>query len=219
MTADRILLWRHGQTDYNLAWRIQGSTDIPLNAVGLGQARYVAPHIAAAGPAHFVASPLQRAYATALEAARLVDREVATDARLQERCFGQFEGLTRTEIAERYPREFAQWRAGEEPVGVGVETKEHVGARVAAAITEASEGMDGGLLVVTAHGAAITCGLGVLLGCGADWQGLGGLDNCHWAMLQRRKNGNVQWRRTGFNRFLADEHDPVKNFEVEGPEG
>ncbi|RYZ30869.1 MAG: histidine phosphatase family protein, partial [Propionibacteriaceae bacterium] len=43
MTADRLVLWRHGQTDWNVAARFQGQADVPLNAVGVAQARAAAP--------------------------------------------------------------------------------------------------------------------------------------------------------------------------------
>ena len=47
MTADRLVLWRHGQTDWNVVARFQGQADVPLNAVGVEQARAAAPVLAA----------------------------------------------------------------------------------------------------------------------------------------------------------------------------
>ena len=60
-----LILWRHGQTDYNLQGRIQGRVDIPLNDTGREQARRAADCIAALGPTRIVSSPLLRARATA----------------------------------------------------------------------------------------------------------------------------------------------------------
>ena len=60
-----LILWRHGQTDYNLQGRIQGRDDIPLNETGREQARRAADGIAALAPTRIVSSPLTRARATA----------------------------------------------------------------------------------------------------------------------------------------------------------
>ena len=60
-----LILWRHGQTDYNSQGRIQGQVDIPLNETGRDQARRAADGIAALGPTRIVSSPLARARATA----------------------------------------------------------------------------------------------------------------------------------------------------------
>ena len=60
-----LILWRHGQTDYNRQGRIQGRVDIPLNDIGREQAQRAADGIAALGPTRIVSSPLVRARATA----------------------------------------------------------------------------------------------------------------------------------------------------------
>lgn len=215
MGADSILLWRHGLTDFNAQGRIQGSSDIPLNEVGHGQARLVAPHIAAIKPGRIICSPLIRARQTAAEVTRLVGVDAHVDPRLTERNFGEWEGLTREEIAARDPEQSAVWRAGGQPEGVGVETKQSVGARVVAAIEEASGQMNGGRLLVVAHGAAIACGLAVLMETDAEWNGLGGLENCHWVYVSRQDNRTPRWRLEGYNRWMAKATDPVRNLEVD----
>lgn len=53
----KLVVWRHGQTDYNLQGRVQGVTDISLNAAGLAQAEAAAPIIAAYKPVKIIASP------------------------------------------------------------------------------------------------------------------------------------------------------------------
>ena len=60
-----LILWRHGQTDYNSQGRIQGRVDVPLNETGRDQARRAAEDIAALGPTRIVSSPLVRARDTA----------------------------------------------------------------------------------------------------------------------------------------------------------
>jgi len=61
----RLIVWRHGRTEWNLAGRVQGQTDIPLDDVGVAQAVQVAPRLAALHPDVLVASDLRRASDTA----------------------------------------------------------------------------------------------------------------------------------------------------------
>ena len=89
---------RHGQTDWNLQMRLQGSTDIPLNATGREQARRAAGILAAQGLTHILTSPLSRAYETAQIAGVACGLEPEVDARLIERNFGLFEGMTIDEV-------------------------------------------------------------------------------------------------------------------------
>ena len=105
---------------------------------------------------------------------------------------------------ERDPEQFEVWRDGGQPVGLGIEPNTIVGARVAAAVVDASEQMEGGTLLVTAHGAAIRAGVAALLGTVADdWNGLRGLDNCHWAMLIPQSNRTPNWCLTHYNQTIA----------------
>jgi probable phosphoglycerate mutase len=96
MTAEitRKAFWylRHGETDWNAQGLSQGSTDIPLNAVGLMQARRAAETLRTAGIASIVASPLSRALHTAQIAAEALGLPVETDGDLAEVSFGEQEG-------------------------------------------------------------------------------------------------------------------------------
>ena len=87
----RLVLWRHGLTDYNVAGRIQGRVDIPLNDAGLAQASAVAPAIAAMEPTAIVSSPLGRARQTADVLSAAVGVDVRVDDALTERSFGMWE--------------------------------------------------------------------------------------------------------------------------------
>ncbi|MDC7675684.1 histidine phosphatase family protein [Asticcacaulis machinosus] len=89
---------RHGQTDWNAALRLQGSTDIALNEIGREQARVAAQLLTGQGLTKIVASPLSRARETAEIVGHAVGLEVETDPRLIERNFGAFEGLTLPEV-------------------------------------------------------------------------------------------------------------------------
>ena len=99
----RLIVWRHGNTDWNAGNRVQGQTDIPLNELGREQAAAAAAMLAALKPDAIVASDLQRAARTAAALAALTGLPVRTDARLRERYFGQWQGLTMTEVADPVP--------------------------------------------------------------------------------------------------------------------
>lgn len=102
---------RHGETDWNAATLAQGSTDVPLNATGLAQARRAAAVLAGRGVASLVASPLARARVTAEVVAAVLGLPVSLDADLREANFGAEEGRPMTDW-------FGRWIAGEEtPAG------------------------------------------------------------------------------------------------------
>lgn len=89
---------RHGQTDWNVQMRLQGSTDIPLNETGRAQAHVAAKILAAEGLTRIIASPLSRALETARIVGAASGLEPEIDGRLIERNFGMFEGMTIDEV-------------------------------------------------------------------------------------------------------------------------
>lgn len=187
MGASRVVLLRHGQTDYNRAGRLQGQVDIPLNEAGLEQARAAASVVAGFSPALVVSSDLGRAIETArIVADALVDDvSVVPDPRLRERAFGELEGMYDAEIRERYPTVWAARRVGERLVGVGAEDRGEVGARFAEAVWEHLGRLpEGSTLLVVAHGACIALGITALLGLDPEeFTGIRGVGNCHWSVL------------------------------------
>ncbi|WP_062464334.1 histidine phosphatase family protein [Demequina soli] len=180
----RIFLVRHGQTDWNLHGRLQGSTDIPLNATGRAQAHAAASSLwpVLADDAVVVSSHLGRA----AETARIIvgDRPVALhrDARLSERRYGPWEGLLGHERAERYPDEDAAWRAGYEPDLDDYETHAEVAARMTAAAEEWVARVPGDLVLV-AHGSSGRMLLLAMLGLPFEGRTLGHLQNAAWSRL------------------------------------
>ncbi|MET7466966.1 histidine phosphatase family protein [Nonomuraea sp. NPDC005501] len=185
--SKRIVCLRHGQTLWNVEHRFQGHSDIPLDETGQAQAARAASLLASLRPSMIVSSDLRRANDTALALGRLVGLDVAVDKDFRERGGGQWEGLTRDEIAARWPEEYIAWEAPDgEPVT-------EVAARVAAAIRRwAAKLDDDGLLVIASHGAALRLGICELLGLPEElWPALGGLGNCSWSVLQEGRKG---WR-------------------------
>jgi len=103
LTNTVIGFLRHGQTDWNIDFRLQGTTDIPLNQTGRDQARDVAGYINAADWDVLVTSPLSRAADTAAIVAGLALMPTAqVEPLLLERAFGVGEGLTYEEWSERF---------------------------------------------------------------------------------------------------------------------
>ncbi|MFB7785514.1 histidine phosphatase family protein [Streptomyces vinaceus] len=192
-TGRKIVLWRHGQTSWNLERRFQGSTDIELTETGVAQARRAARLLASLKPAAIVASDLRRASATAAELAAVTGLPVAHDAALRETYAGEWQGLTHEEIIAKYGEQYAAWKRGEPVRRGGGELETEVADRAAPVVLEHADRLpDGGTLVVVSHGGTIRTTIGRLLGLDArDWEGLGGLSNCCWSVLGEGARG---WR-------------------------
>jgi 2,3-bisphosphoglycerate-dependent phosphoglycerate mutase len=111
MQSTRILLVRHGETDWNATGRLQGHTDTPLNAAGRQQARQAAQRLAREPIRAVYSSDLARAYETATIIGEPLGLAVVASPRLRERHYGAWEGLTAAEIQARDPEQFIIWRA------------------------------------------------------------------------------------------------------------
>lgn len=93
-------LLRHGQTDWNIDFRLQGVTDIPLNETGIAQAQAAAAVLAGQSWHHLLSSPLSRALVTAQIVAEAHDwpaESIAIEPLLLERRFGEAEGMIHSE--------------------------------------------------------------------------------------------------------------------------
>ena len=183
----RLVLWRHGQTQWNVEGRFQGQSDIPLDPEGERQAERSARLLAALQPAAIFSSDLTRAMATAAPLARLTGLTVIPDKDLRERYGGQWEGLTDVEIRGRYPDAHKHWQPP------GGETSAAVADRAAAALDRIAETLTPeALAVVVSHGAALRLGAARLLGLPEElWGAVGPLANCAWSVLGRRRG---RWR-------------------------
>ncbi|MEU3820757.1 histidine phosphatase family protein [Streptomyces sp. NPDC030392] len=189
----RIVLWRHGQTAWNLERRFQGSTDIELTETGVAQARRAARLLAALRPDAIIASDLKRAAATAAELAAVTGHQVTHDAALRETYAGVWQGLTHEEILARHGEEYRAWKRGEPVRRGGGELETEVADRAAPLVLEHVEKLpEDGTLVVVSHGGTIRTTIGRLLGLDPHhWESLGGLSNCCWSVLGEGARG---WR-------------------------
>ena len=194
----RLIVWRHGNTDWNATHRVQGQTDVPLNATGRQQAVDAAEILIKMRPDVIVSSDLHRAADTAAALAALSGLSINYDKRLRERYFGNWQGLTMAEVAELHPDQYVRWTAGQE-VGGEVETLADLGKRVSEALHAAAAlSPPGGTVVVATHGAAARQGIGHLLGWPLEQlRTLRALQNCHWVELTHdRERG---WQVAAYN--------------------
>jgi len=199
MSAGRLIVWRHGRTEWNLQDKIQGQADIPLDAVGLSQARAAAARLASLAPTRLFASDLQRAAATAAELAALTGLKVEYDEALREINVDDWAGMTMAELAAINPEAAARIRAGEpQRRGSNGETVEEVAARFTAALERiAAQGTSEDTIVVATHGLAGRVGVCQFLGIPqVHWPAFGGLSNCNWVSLLPGRRG---WRIEEWN--------------------
>ncbi|MGO4693125.1 histidine phosphatase family protein [Paenibacillus sp. 2TAB26] len=143
-----IGLVRHGKTDWNEQGKIQGQTDIPLNEVGIVQAKALAERLSREDQIWdaVISSDLQRAQATAqIIASKLNIPLLESEPRLRERYFGEVEG---TREQERHERWGTNWRE----IAEGVESNDEVRARGLSAINEWKLKYPKRNLLVVSHG-------------------------------------------------------------------
>ncbi|CAN5417607.1 acid phosphatase [soil metagenome] len=135
MTTTRLLIVRHGETDWARDRRHTGRTDIPLNEAGRAQAVALAGHLPLAGLSAVWTSPLQRASDTARLAGLTVD---TVDDDLVEWDYGAAEGRTTAEIRAGHEG-WDVWTNGVRTLGGGGEALDEVGARVDRVIARARQ--------------------------------------------------------------------------------
>ena len=195
----RVVLWRHGQTDWNVENRFQGHSDIPLNKVGQYQASEAAQVLAALRPDRIISSDLIRAQETAAALAALTDIKVEINPNLRETDGGLWEGKLASENRATHGELFANWyEGGDEPAGVTGERRSDVAKRAVAVIEKETTNFSGTIVFVT-HGGTVRSVLGSILKLPiAQWGVIGGLSNACWSILELTKH------HTGSRWYLAE---------------
>lgn len=205
MTLRRVVLWRHGETDYNAAGRIQGHLDSELSASGRAQAVRAAPEIARFQPELVVSSDLQRAQVTASAFTDVTGVWPYLDKRLRETHLGEWQGLTGTEVEDGWPGAMSAWRADPKWAPPGGESRLEVAERAVEVVDEIDQSHDGAALLC-AHGGLIIALTARMLGLPQNlWPSLGRVGNCHWVVLSRRPGAADAWRLDRYNASGTDE--------------
>ena len=148
----RLLLLRHGQTELSRQRRYSGRGDPELTDTGRGQAADAARYLAdKRGISAVISSPLQRAHATATAAADALGLTVAVDPDLIETDFGEWEGLTFPEAAERHPEVHGRWLRDTSLAAPGGESFDEVQHRVQRARDRIVAEHSGTTVLVVSH--------------------------------------------------------------------
>lgn len=170
----RIYLARHGRTAWNREEIFRGRTDIPLDELGRRQAHALGQHLARAGIGVVVSSPLSRALETARIACSCWDgRDPRPDPAFTDLSFGEWEGLSRQEVQQRYPELYRRWAT--DPASVtfpGGESLSLVEERAWPALQSLAQAHAGETILVVTHRVVCKVLLGRALGAGlaAFWR-------------------------------------------------
>ncbi|MDR7300960.1 histidine phosphatase family protein [Haloactinomyces albus] len=199
MTLERLVLWRHGETEYNATGRIQGHLDSELDSIGHEQAKRAAPVVAEFRPDVVLSSDLRRASTTAAAFTEVSGQVARLDKRLRETHLGEWQGLSGAEVEHGWPGAMGSWRAKPTWTPPGGESRVEVAERALQVVQELDHGYDGTALLCT-HGGLITGLTARLLEWPTElWPGLGGIGNCHWTVLTRRGRDIRGWRLLTYN--------------------
>ena len=195
----QVVLWRHGQTDWNVENRFQGHSDIPLNKVGEYQVTQAAEVLAGLNPNRIISSDLIRAQSTAAALAKLTNLKVEINPGLRETNGGLWEGRTGSENRATHGELFASWyEGGDEPAGVTGERRSDVAKRAVSVIEKETANFTGTIVFVT-HGGTVRSVLGSILKLPIEqWGVIGGLSNACWSVLELTKH------HTGSRWYLAE---------------
>lgn len=158
-----VLLVRHGQTDWNVAGRWQGHTDIPLNDTGRRQAEALASRLSSWPVRAIYSSDLLRAAETASIVAGALGLEAIFDRAWRERMGGLFEGKTSDQLREHHAEAMRRFLDGEsEPPGG--ESNPALSDRVRLAFEVAIRRHEGEMIAVVSHGGALVALVSHILG-------------------------------------------------------
>lgn len=147
-----LCLFRHGRTTWNLEGRYQGHADVDLDELGRGQALAVAERCREIAPVAVFSSDLRRCADVGRRVSEATGVSLQLDERLRERDVGSWSGLTRVEIGEQFPEEFAAWRAGDDRLRPGGgESHSDVARRIDSFCADAKAGQQSGSIVVITH--------------------------------------------------------------------
>ena len=186
----RILLIRHGQTEWNREERFRGRVDIDLDEVGIRQAEAAAERVAQWEVAAIYSSPLRRAIATAKTIANRLGLPVALLEGINDMDFGRWQGLSIHEVETEYPELFDLWRYRPEQLKIPEgESLDDVKKRVLATIDDLVAKHENETVALVTHRVVCKVLLCHLLG----------LDNAHfWQIAQDATAINLFEARGGW---------------------
>ncbi|MBI4289659.1 MAG: histidine phosphatase family protein [Chloroflexi bacterium] len=176
----RLLIVRHGQTEWNRVERFRGHIDLELNETGVRQAEAAAARLTEWPVAAVYSSPLKRAWRTAEAIAAPLNLEVRPLEGIVDMHFGKWEGLSLAEAHQQYPDLYALWETEPHRVQMpGGEGLPQVQARAMAAVKSLIDRHPADAIALVTH--RVVCKLLVL--------GLLGLDASHFWQIEQNTTG------------------------------
>ncbi len=186
----RVILARHGQTEWNKTYRFQGKTNVQLTEEGKLQAKALAKRLLSWPPEVIYTSPLDRALYTAQAIAEQVNLKPIILPELQEIDFASWEGQSITGLEESQPGIFKRWR--NDPFfnpPEGAESWEELSARLSRACEKFLSG-NYQRIVVISHGGIMRALYAVLLGLNPHKTWNMDVSNCAMSGIEIR-NGHT----------------------------
>lgn len=214
MRVRRLVMLRHGQTDFNADSRMQGQLDSALTDLGRAQAVAAAEVLGKLQPLLIVSSDLHRAYDTAIKLGEQTGLRVRADQRLRETHLGDWQGLTHNEVDAQAPGARVAWRDDATWAPHGGESRVDVAARSVPLVAELVSGEPewgdadepDRPVVLVAHGGLIAALVAALLKLPVDnWPVLGGMGNASWVQLSGHSDDDgaglddIRWRLDVWN--------------------
>ena len=212
MRVRRMVMLRHGQTEYNAGNRMQGQLDTDLSELGREQAAAAAEVLAKRQPLVVVSSDLRRALDTAEALGERAGLPVRADVRLRETHLGDWQDLTHLEVDASWPGARLAWRDDARWAPHGGESRVDVAARSVPVVSElTAEQTEWGTdepvrpVVLVAHGGLIAALTAALLKLPVDnWPALGGMGNASWVQLSGNSDDDdqfddIRWRLDVWN--------------------
>lgn len=212
MRVRRLVMLRHGQTEFNAGSRMQGQLDTDLSDLGRDQSVAAAEVLAKRQPLLIVSSDLRRALDTAMTLGERSGVPVKVDTRLRETHLGDWQGLTHLEVDAAAPGARRVWRDDATWAPHGGESRVDVARRSMTLMTELVAGqLEWGAdeperpVVLVAHGGLIAALTAALLKLPVDnWPALGGMGNASWVQLSGHSADDapfdaIRWRLDVWN--------------------
>ena len=202
MSRHRLVVVRHGVTDWNREGRWQGRLDPPLSDDGLREARLVAARIAGDDdlrPSRIISSTLGRASQTAAAIGREVGVRVEPEPRLIEIGAGEWEGHTHEELEQIDGDRYRAWRSAESEVRPpGGEPLDEAIARIHGVLDELGGGPGPWPILLVSHGGIIRILAGALFELPGTWIWSLDVDNASVSAASREQPDGA-WRLDRWN--------------------
>lgn len=153
----KVIMVRHGETQWNVECRFLGSVDMTLNEKGIRQAGYAAKALAEVPLDAAYSSPMKRAFQTGEIICQNRDISIHTEQGLAEICCGKWEGLNGEEVEARYPGQIQLWASQPEQLQIdGGETFQAVSDRIVEAFNRIVKQNSGKTILITSHMICLT---------------------------------------------------------------